>query len=76
MIRLQSERMQTQDTLIEAQGELISQLQAEVVELKRRLGTDSTNSSTPPSQVSTMGKPSRCLPSKTQAFGPISMRPV
>ena len=59
MIRLQSERMQTQDTLIEAQGELISQLQAEVVELKRRLGTDSTNSSTPPSQDSPGAKGKR-----------------
>jgi transposase len=59
MIRLQTERMRTQDALIESQGELISQLQAEVADLRRRLGTDSTNSSTPPSQDSPGAKGKR-----------------
>jgi hypothetical protein len=45
--------MQAQDTLVAAKGALISQLQVEVADLKRRLSQDSSNSSTPPSADST-----------------------
>src|SRR5664280_2427135 len=48
-IRAQGEWIDTQAQL-EAQGELVETLEAQVAELERRLGMDSSNSSTPPSQ--------------------------
>jgi hypothetical protein len=45
--------------LIEAQARTIEQLQAEIVELKRRLGRNSGNSSQPPSTDGPAVSPSR-----------------
>ena len=45
--------------LIAAQARTIEQLQAEIVELKRRLGRNSTNSSQPPSADGPAAVPSR-----------------
>ena len=45
--------------LIEAQARTIEQLQAEVAELKRRLGRNSSNSSQPPSADGPAASPSR-----------------
>ena len=66
MIRLQSkqidsqaEQIGTQGELLAAQAELIKRLQDEMAELKRQLGTDSTNSSTPPSKDSIAAKAKR-----------------
>jgi Family of unknown function (DUF6444) len=50
MVRLQCEQIRVQGEQIEAQAELIRRLQDEIAELKRRLGMDSSNSSTPPSK--------------------------
>lgn len=57
LIRGQAERLSIQDEMvrlqgeqIQAQAELIRRLQDEIAELKRRLGMDSSNSSTPPSK--------------------------
>ena len=55
-IEKQGEMLRSQAGQIEAQAELIKRLQDEVAELKRRLGTDSTNSSSPPSKDSIAAK--------------------
>jgi hypothetical protein len=59
----QSEQIEKQDEImrvragqIEVQAELIKLLQDEVAELKRRLGSDSTDSSSPPSKDSIAAK--------------------
>lgn len=63
MLRLQVEQIQTQTEQIGAQGELlatqvelIKRLQEEMAELRRQLGRDSSNSSTPPSKDSLAAK--------------------
>jgi len=49
VVRLQADRAQVQDQLVESQDELIDRLTAENAELRRRLSRDSSNSSLPPS---------------------------
>jgi len=56
LIDTQAQQFRTQGELVEThaqletQGELVETLEAQVAELERRLGMDSSNSSTPPSQ--------------------------
>jgi hypothetical protein len=66
MISMQAEQLANQDRLIsmqatqlETQAELIKALQVEMVELRRRLGSDSSNSSTPQSKDSIAAKAER-----------------
>jgi transposase len=59
MLRTQSEQIDGQSKQIAAQAELIRQLRAEVAELRRRQGTDSTNASVPPSKDSIAVKAQR-----------------
>jgi hypothetical protein len=58
MITMQARQLSNQDTMIrmqaellEAQAELIKALQVEMAELRRWLGSDSSNSSTPQSEA-------------------------
>lgn len=55
-IAKQDEILRVQAAQIETQAELIKRLSDEVAELKRRLDTDSTNSSSPPSKDSIAAK--------------------
>jgi hypothetical protein len=52
MLRMQSEQIDTQGEQIILQAELIKRLESELADLRRRVGTDSTNSSIPPSKDS------------------------
>jgi hypothetical protein len=53
------ELIAAQGEMLATQAELIKQLQVEVAELKRRLGSSSSNSSTPPSKDSIAAKAKR-----------------
>lgn len=55
----QGKLIEGQGRQIEAQGKLIEVLQGQLAELRRRLGMDSTNSSTPPSKDSIAARAKR-----------------
>jgi uncharacterized membrane-anchored protein YhcB (DUF1043 family) len=58
-IDTQAEQIGTQGELLAAQAELIKRLQGEMAELRRQLGTSSSNSSVPPSKDSIVAKAKR-----------------